>query len=670
MSRFDGLDDSSSASPHSKILTPCPSSRPKLIAFKSHNGKSILENSTLLIPFMDLISSGVVRRITSNQIAPIFHLIVQFSVKASKAKGILTNKGSMILEPTHFEWETNPIKCGSSLLIGAIASLQGEEVILREGISDSLSRKFNVPELGDLVFQLLKQSSLFRLREDIDPHDGGYPPRDLSVFPTLDDFSTPPPKPVNNHHTNENIESAGSMFPSPVSSLSMTSANDASARLLSVIRDPSKRFSSQIKELVKAHVSSELQALLKSINPSLIVNSSDKTGNSNDDDQFVGRGPPIRSHNHSLSPESHYQVSDTQCDSSRIIIHENFDEELRSRSRAYDSYTDPENYDSFNPFIIDPLTHMGEMIELENIMQREEVNDSLQAQLFYEESLPKTPISLSPPEDLPPISNRSPPHLSSNLPHSLIDHSLPHSSGNKRRTCVIRCKPMDMFVTQCEYCLKRFELCWMCIEDHIDNCYACKGLEAEALSTAALLKEHESLQMDLKIESKIAQESKEGLMLDYKSLEEYEKSFPPTPKDLALYTTVKSSCSMDKSNNLSTPPQDFSNDLFTGRGSHPLVPSPDIDKVFLAQLDIWSSPSEISVIIPECITLFDSISNAADGYSISYLFHKAAKAVQNILPHCPKSYKQALMGEFGGSGPHRGLPEPPQILPQRHTSFQ
>ena len=215
---------------------------------------------------------------------------------------------------------------------------------------------------------------------------------------------------------------------------------------------------------------------------------------------------------------------------------------------------------------------------------------------------------------------------------------------------------MDMVVTQCEYCPKRFELCWMCIEDHVDKCYACKGLEAEALSTAALLKEHESLQMDLKIESEIAQESKEGLILDYKSLEDYENSFLPTPKDLTLYTAVKTPYPMDNFNNLQTLSQDFLNDLFTGRGSHPLAHSPDIEKVFLAQLGIWSSPSKISVIIPECMTLFDSIGNAGDGYNISYLFHKAVKAVQNNLPHRPKSYKQALMGEFGGSSPQCGSP--------------
>ena len=42
---------------------------------------------------------------------------------------------------------------------------------------------------------------------------------------------------------------------------------------------------------------------------------------------------------------------------------------------------------------------------------------------------------------------------------------------------------------------------------------------------------------------------------------------------------------------------------------------------------------------------------------MSCLFHKAARAVQNSLPYHPKSYKQALLGEFGGSGPQRGPPD-------------
>ena len=296
------------------------------------------------------------------------------------------------------------------------------------------------------------------------------------------------------------------------------------------------------------------------------------------------------------------------------------------------------------------------MIDLESSIKQEEINASLQAQLFYEESLPKTPISLSPPKDFPPTYNWSLPHVSNHPPLFPINQSSPHSNGNKRRICVIRCKPMVTFVTRCEFCPKRFELCWMCIEDHVDRCCACKQLEAEDLLSTALLEEHESLQMDLKRESDIAQESKEGLIMDYKSLEDYENSLPPTPKDLILYSTIKTSCSMDSLNNPRPSPQGSANDLFTGRGSHPLTHSPDIEKVFLAQLDIWSSPSKISVIIPECMSLFDSIGNAEDGYNISYLFHKAIKAVQNNLPHHPKSYKQALMGDFGGSGPHRGSP--------------
>jgi len=102
----------------------------------------------------------------------------------------------------------------------------------------------------------------------------------------------------------------------------------------------------------------------------------------------------------------------------------------------------------------------------------------------------------------------------------------------------------------------------MCIEDHVDKRYACKELEAEALLAAALLKEHESLQIDLEIESAIVQESKEGLILDYKSLKDYENSFPPTPEDLTLYTTVKTPCFTDNLNNSLALPQDLLNDLF------------------------------------------------------------------------------------------------------------
>ena len=129
----------------------------------------------------------------------------------------------------------------------------------------------------------------------------------------------------------------------------MASTNDAS-----VIKVPSKRIGGQIKELVKAEVSSELQALLKALNHSLITTLSDKNTDLNNDDQFVGRGPPIRSHIHTTNIERLGQMYDTTCVLCRDSIQENINKESRSRSRSYDSYLDPENYDSFNPFVGEP----------------------------------------------------------------------------------------------------------------------------------------------------------------------------------------------------------------------------------------------------------------------------------------------------------------------------
>jgi len=554
INEFGGLEDSCSSSSYPKTSKPCSGSRSRLIAFKGHNGRSVLENSTLLIPLRGLISSGAARRITSDQIAPIFHLIIQFTVRTTKAKGNAANKDLMTLEPFHFKWKTNPIKCGSSLLIGAITSLQGDEIILKEGTLESLSRKFNVPELGNLVFQLLKQSTLFKPRDDCDPPRGDHPPRDLLVFPALDEFSTPPSKPTDNHHMVENIDSAGSLFSSPVSSLSMASTNDASARFLSAIKDPSKRLNSQIKDLVKAQVASELQALLKSLNPTLTINSSVKNDNHSDDDKFVGRGPKTCPCN--LPPN--LESRGYSCGPS----HESLDEDTRLR------------------------------IKINNCKAR-----------------------------------------------------------------IIRCKEKDWIGIKCGYCPEGLERCWLCIDDHIDICSTCRILEAQALQDLALLEDHQSTLRDLKIESDIARESNDHLISDLKSMKDYLNSFPPIPDDLSLYSTVIKPCSMENLDNTRSLPQDSQIDLFTGRGSYPVPPPSDIEEVFITQLDSRSNPTKISPIIPECVALFDSISNNEEGYNISYLSHKAVKAVQNSSPHHPKSYKQALLGEFGGSGPRRGPPD-------------
>ena len=55
-------------------------------------------------------------------------------------------------------------------------------------------------------------------------------------------------------------------------------------------------------------------------------------------------------------------------------------------------------------------------------------------------------------------------------------------------------------------------------------------LEVEAFQADALLEDHQSSLMDLKIEADIYQESQDRLLSDHKSMNDYLDSFPPTPK--------------------------------------------------------------------------------------------------------------------------------------------
>ena len=276
----------SSNPPYPTGVTP-PNRR--LTSFKGHNGKPILENSIILIPFMDLITAGVARRIKSKQIAAVFHLVLEFRVKSVKPAEKASNKGIMKLVPMHFGWDTNPIKCGSSLLVGVISSLQEEEVILKKGTLKALSERFDVPELGDIVFQLLKQSSLFKSREDGDILNDESVVRDIMIFPTQEGLITPLPK---KSKATEGDLDAPDTGDSSISSLSMASTNDASARLLAAIKSSPTRVSNQLKDLVRAQVFNQLNAWIKSVNPNFDPSSSSRPMDYGDDNEFVGRGPP------------------------------------------------------------------------------------------------------------------------------------------------------------------------------------------------------------------------------------------------------------------------------------------------------------------------------------------------------------------------------------------
>ena len=195
----------------------------------------------------------------------------------------------------------------------------------------------------------------------------------------------------------------------------------------------------------------------------------------------------------------------------------------------------------------------------------------------------------------------------------------------------------------------------MCTKDHLEKCYTCRELEAEALIDSIHRKDLESLQkdLDLEIESAIAQETNNSILSDYRALKEYENSFPLAPGETFDPTDTTNSCPLDDPNLLQVLLRSPPAEPFIGRGPHSITHAPEIEKCILSQFDIWANPTKISVIIPECMALFDCIANAGDAYKISYLLHDAIRAVQTNIPYRAKTYKGALMEELGGSGPQR-----------------
>lgn len=72
----------------------------------------------------------------------------------------------------------------------------------------------------------------------------------------------------------------------------MASTNDASARIMSVLKGSAASISGKFKVLVKAQYLSEVETLLRSINPSLATTLKDTVRVQEDYTPFTGRAPP------------------------------------------------------------------------------------------------------------------------------------------------------------------------------------------------------------------------------------------------------------------------------------------------------------------------------------------------------------------------------------------
>jgi len=112
----------------------------------------------ILIRFMDLLTPGLARKIPSTHICGVYHLVICFEIIHTEA----TNHDTVTLNPVHFKAKCNPIKTGSSLLIGAIKFLNPHESFLEEGTLNKMAQAYCTPDIGDMVFHWLQQTSLFR----------------------------------------------------------------------------------------------------------------------------------------------------------------------------------------------------------------------------------------------------------------------------------------------------------------------------------------------------------------------------------------------------------------------------------------------------------------------------------------------------------------------------
>ena len=249
------------------------------------------QDNYLLIRFMDLLTPGSARKIPSTHIRGAYHLVICFEIIHTK----VSNPDIVVLNPVHFEARCNPIKTGSSLLIGAVNSLSPEETLLEEGTLSKLAHELLIPDIGDTVFQWLRQTSLFKdSKEDKAPKII----RNYRIFPKYTNVKSPKYTPSK---FQEDRKSPTSDY-SSISSLSTSTINESSIKLLGMLKRSSTErqekvsnsllVGPEIQEYVQQQIQRKLDQFLKSIN----TNALDENANKPSNDEgitglFRGRGP-------------------------------------------------------------------------------------------------------------------------------------------------------------------------------------------------------------------------------------------------------------------------------------------------------------------------------------------------------------------------------------------
>ena len=267
-----------------------------------------VNDSCILIRFMDLLTPGSARKIPSTHIRGVYHLVICFEIVQPKT----LNADMVILSPVHFKARCNPIKVGSSLLIGAISSLNTNEVILKEGTLTKLAHELLIPDIGDMVFQWLRQTSLFKdSKEDKVPRII----RNYNTFPKNMNIKTTPSK------AQENRNSPASDY-SSVSSLSASTINESSLKLMRLLKksNPERHEKipnsiagdPEIQEYIQQSIQRKLDQFLKDIN---IPNCDGESKGI-----FCGRGPKRtrkrKQVTQTSNAEHHNPAKDVYCESS------------------------------------------------------------------------------------------------------------------------------------------------------------------------------------------------------------------------------------------------------------------------------------------------------------------------------------------------------------------
>ena len=118
----------------------------------------------LLIPLVCFLPAQVAWNTHPEVFAAAKRIVIKAMVGRASTVSRDQQGGTMTLHPVDFHMHTNPVGCSAAFLTKTVKYLKSREETLAPGVIHRLAQRYNLPDLGDKIYNLVLSTHLFEPR--------------------------------------------------------------------------------------------------------------------------------------------------------------------------------------------------------------------------------------------------------------------------------------------------------------------------------------------------------------------------------------------------------------------------------------------------------------------------------------------------------------------------